>query len=178
MVTFKKTKASRLNIKVNPQRRSLKAILLLFIEPCTAGPRKAKKYVNPDTTKVSVTVNRSPNRIYNNSIEAQDMWREITQLFQPEEVASRMDITRFYTDHKFGSIIDLRSMADTTMHGSGVRFVNTKDGPLPCDRKKALWFEKSEMPRFHNQRFSDEHYGQTVDACAVLTINGPKQHSV
>ena len=136
MVTFKKTKASRLNIKVNPQRRSLKAILLLFIEPCTAGPRKAKKYVNPDTTKVSVTVNRSPNRIYNNSIEAQDMWREISQLFQPKEVASRMDLTRFYTDHKFGSIIDLRSMADTTMHGSGVRFVNTKDGLfLAIERK-------------------------------------------
>lgn len=82
MVTFKKTKASRLNIKMNLQRRSLKAILLLFIEPCTAGPRGAKKYVNPDITKVSVTVNRSPNRIYNNSNEAQDMWREISQLFQ------------------------------------------------------------------------------------------------
>lgn len=47
-----------------------------------------------------------------------------------------MDLTRFYTDHKFGSIIDLRSMADTTMHGCGVRFLNTKDGlSLEIERK-------------------------------------------
>ena len=39
-----------------------------------------------------------------------------------------MNATKFYTDKKFGLLIDLRSMADHAMHGSGTRFVNTKDG--------------------------------------------------
>jgi len=44
---------ARLNIKVNAQRRSLKAILLLFTEPYTAGTRDSEKYVFPDLKKVS-----------------------------------------------------------------------------------------------------------------------------
>ena len=65
-------------------------------------------------------------------------WWEITLFFQLKEVANRMDQTRFYADHKFGLPIDLRSMVDTTMHGSGVRFVNTKDDVfLEIDRKKS-----------------------------------------
>ena len=66
------------------------------------------------------------------------MWWEITLFFQLKDVANRMDHTRFYADHKFGLPIDLRSMVDTTMHGSGVRFVNTKDDVfLEIDRKKS-----------------------------------------
>lgn len=38
-----------------------------------------------------------------------------------------MDLTKFYKEDKFGLFIDLRSMADTKMHGSDVRLVNTKD---------------------------------------------------
>ena len=39
-----------------------------------------------------------------------------------------MDATKFYTGDKFGLFIDLRSMKDGKMHGSGIRLVNTKDG--------------------------------------------------
>ena len=39
-----------------------------------------------------------------------------------------MNLTKYLTDNKFGLFIDLRSMADTTMHGNGQRLVNTKDG--------------------------------------------------
>jgi len=43
---------------------------------------------------------------------------------------------KFYTDNKFGLLIDLRSMADQTMHGSGTRLVNTTDGvQLEIERK-------------------------------------------
>ena len=53
-------------------------------------------------------------------------WK-IILFFQLKDVANRMDHTRFYGDRKFGLLIDLRSMVDKTMHGSGVRLVNTKD---------------------------------------------------
>ena len=48
---------TRLNLRVNPQRLSLKGILLLFISPYTEGNRDSEYYFNPDITKVKVTVN-------------------------------------------------------------------------------------------------------------------------
>ena len=111
----------------NPPRQLLKAILLLFIKPSPAGTRKAEKYMNPDITKVSFTVNGSPNKIYNNGIEAEDMWRELSCFFQQQKLGSTMDLKKFYTGNKFGVLSGLHSMADTAMHGSAVRLVNTND---------------------------------------------------
>ena len=48
VIPIKKGSDARINIKVNPQRRSLKAILLLFTEPYAAGARDSEKYVFPD----------------------------------------------------------------------------------------------------------------------------------
>lgn len=77
-------KDSMLNNRVDPQRRSLKGILLLLIEPYIAGARDSEKYINPDITKVSVTVSGSPNKIYNNGIEAQDRWQEISPVLSSQ----------------------------------------------------------------------------------------------
>ena len=125
----------RLNLKVNPQRRSLKGILLLFIVPYTAGAKDSENYLNPDITKVSVTINSSPNRVYNEGITGIDMWYEVSQFFGTKSKKSgggndrpNMNLTKYLTDNKFGLFIDLRSMVDTTMHGNGQRLVNTKDG--------------------------------------------------
>ena len=76
VITFAKNTDSLLNIKVNPQRRSLKGIILLFEETYTAGARDPEKFVNPDLTKVSVTVNGSPNRLFNSGLEGSDLWHE------------------------------------------------------------------------------------------------------
>ena len=77
----------RLNIRVNPQR-FLKGLLLLFIVPYTAGARDSEHYLNPDITKVSVTVNGSPNRVYNEGITGIDMWREVSRFFEPKKGGS------------------------------------------------------------------------------------------
>ena len=127
--TFAKGTDTRLNLRDNPRRRSLKGILLLFVEPYVAGTRQAETYLNPDLTKVSVTVNGSPNRLYNNGLEGIDVWEEVKRFFlKAENKTQHMNATKFYTENKFGLMIDLRSMADHSMHGSGTRLVNTKDG--------------------------------------------------
>ena len=129
VVMFAKGTDTRLNLRVNPQRRPLKGILLLFVEPYVAGARQAETYLNPDVTKVSVTVNGSPNRLYNNGLEGIDVWEEVKRFFlKAENKTQHMNATKFYTENKFGLMIDLRSMADHSMHGSGTRLVNTKDG--------------------------------------------------
>ena len=122
---------TRLNLRVNPQRRSLKGILLLFINPYAAGARDTEHYFNPDITKVKVTVNGVPNRVYNEGISGSDMWKELTRYFKPQTPAGgrpNMTLAKYLTSNKFGLWIDLRSMADTTMHGNGQRLVNTQDG--------------------------------------------------
>ena len=133
---------TRLNLRINPQRRSLKGILLLFINPFVAGARDSENYFNPDITKVKVAVNGVPNRVYNEGISGTDMWKELTRYFNPHTrtrvhetlthagVYGRpnMTLTKYLNGNKFGLWIDLRSMADTTLHGNGQRLVNTQDG--------------------------------------------------
>ena len=126
---------TRLNLRVNPQRRSLKGILLLFINPFVAGARDTVHYFNPDITKVKVTVKVTgvPNRVYNEGISGTDMWNELTRYFNPRghtpnRGRPNMNLTKYLTGNKFGLFIDLRSMADTTLHGNGQRLVNTQNG--------------------------------------------------
>ena len=135
VVSFAKNTDTRLNIRVNPQSRSLRGILLLFIDPYRAGARDSEKYINPDITKVHVTVNGSPYRVYNEGIDATDIWKEISRFFGTKSKKSvgsydrrNVSLTKYLTGNKFGLLVDLRSIADTTMHGSGQRLVNTKDG--------------------------------------------------
>ena len=120
---------TRINIKVNTQRRPMKGILLLFVEPYTAGTRDLEKYIFPDLKKISVTINGSPNMLYNNGIESRDIWSEVSRFFMKEKYKPQhMTLEKFYTKNKFGLLIDLRSMASQEMHGSGTRLVNSTDG--------------------------------------------------
>ena len=86
---------------------------------------------------MKVTVSGVPNRVYNEGISGSDMWQELTRHFNPHSGGRpNMTLTKYLTDNKFGLWIDLRSMADTTMHGNGQRLVNTQDGvQLEIDRK-------------------------------------------
>ena len=107
-----KGRDTKINITVNSQRRSMKDLLLLFVEPYTGGTRDSEKFVFPDLKKVRVTINGSPNMVYNNGIESQDIWEEVSRFFKKEKhKAQHMTLKKFYTDNKFGLLIDLRSMA-------------------------------------------------------------------
>ena len=117
------------NIKVNSQRRSMKGILFLFVEPYTAGARDSEKYGFPDLEKVHVTINGSPNMVYNNDIESEDAWRQASRFFMKQNhKPQHMTLQKYYAEDKFGLLIDLRSMASQEMHGSGTRLVNSTDG--------------------------------------------------
>ena len=118
-----------LNLRVNPQRRSLKGLLLLFIVPYIAGARDTEHNLNPDITKVSVTVSGILNRVYNEGITGIDMWREVSRFFGTKSGGRpNMNLTKYLTSNKFGLFIDLRSMTDTTLHANGQRLVNIQDG--------------------------------------------------
>ena len=118
-----------LNLTVNPQRRSLKGILLLFINPYTTGSLDTENYFNPNITKVKVSIEGVPSRVYNEGLIGSDMWQEITRHFKPSTKGRpNMTLAKYLTNNKFGLWIDLRSMTDTTMHGNGQRLVNSQNG--------------------------------------------------
>ena len=122
------TSTELINIKVDSQRRSMKGILLLFVEPYNAGTRDSEKYVFPDINEVSVTINSSPNMLYNRGIESRDTWTQVSRFFMKEKhKPQHITLKKFYAENKFGLLIDLRSMASQKMHGSGTRLVNTTD---------------------------------------------------
>ena len=103
---------TRINIKVNAQRRSMKAILLLFVEPYTAGTRDSEKYIFPDLKKISVTINGSPNMLYNNGIESQDIWSEVSRFFMKEKYKPQhMTLEKFYTKKQ------VRAFGRSALHG-------------------------------------------------------------
>ena len=86
MVSFPKGLGTRLNIKVNPQRKSLKGILLLFVEPYAPGARDSEKYFNPDLKKVSVTENGSPNMLYNSASKARTFGRRLAASLSSQKI--------------------------------------------------------------------------------------------
>ena len=63
----------------------MKGILLLFAKGYTAGARDSEKYIFPGINKVSVTINGSPNMLYNNGIESSDAWTQASRFFMKEE---------------------------------------------------------------------------------------------
>jgi len=75
--------------------------------------------------------------LYNEGIVATDLWREARRFFVREKnKTEHMNLKLFLVGDKFGLLVDLRSMADRSMHGSGTRLVNTTDGvQLEIERK-------------------------------------------
>jgi len=75
--------------------------------------------------------------LYNSGIEGTDMWEEACNMFVKEKnKMEHMDMTKFYTGDRLGLVIDMRSMVNREMHGSGMRIVNSTDGvQLEIERK-------------------------------------------
>ena len=68
--------------------------------------------------------------IYNNGIDGKDMWTENSRFFgtKSKGVSPNMNLKKYSADNKFGLLIDLRSMDDTSLHGSGKHLIDTKNG--------------------------------------------------
>ena len=67
--------------------------------------------------------------LYNNGIESRDIWSEVSRFFMKENYKPQhLNLQKFYTDDKFGLLIDLRSMKSQKLHGSGTRIVDSTDG--------------------------------------------------
>ena len=118
---------------------------------------------------MKVTVNGVPNRVYNEGISGRDMWNELTRYFNPHtDGRPNMTLAKYLASNKFGLWIDLRSMADTTMHGNGQRLVNTQDGVQLEIERTASRLGHHQLPHLHRLRLADEHHEPAAGIGAVL----------
>ena len=128
MITVKKEGDPIINESINVPHHSMKGLLLLLSEPHAGGARDSKKFFNPGIKSVKVNVNGVPNKVYSQGMKGLDLWGEVYRHFRKnDESIMQIDTTDFYTGDMFGLFIDLRSMGDNTLHGSGLRLMNTKD---------------------------------------------------
>ena len=95
--------------------------------------KRKEKTFNPNITEVKVIVSGIPNKNYSQGMKIGDMWEEVFRRSGKEN--SAMNAIHSYTGNRFNPFIDLRSVNDNDRHGSGLRFVNTKEGvQLAIDR--------------------------------------------
>ena len=132
--TFAADTTTIINETVDIPRHSLKGLLLLFYQKYTAGTRKTEETFYPGVKDVKVTVNGVPNKIFSQGIKNSDFWDEMYRKFGKRD--SSITPTEFYTK-KFGLFIDLRSMKDNDIVGSGLNLKSSKEGvQLELNRNK------------------------------------------
>ena len=117
------TSSTREVIDVNIPRRSMKAIVLFFTKKNSGD---SEEFVFPELTKVSVTVGGNPSDIYSEGLKRHDMYREASRFFGGPKYVFRRE---FYTD-KFTCVIDVRTVDDESVSGSGRKLIGTQAGIL------------------------------------------------
>ena len=65
------------NININTPARSMKGLLLLFVDPAAAFERDTEAFYNPQITKVEVTIEGVPNELYAQGLRAYQQWDEV-----------------------------------------------------------------------------------------------------
>ena len=78
---------SVINQTIHSPRRSIKEILLLIVEPYTAGVCLSQKFFNPDITSIKVAIDGTPNRVLSQGLLPFDILDETKRYFMPADAS-------------------------------------------------------------------------------------------
>ena len=124
----------------NTPARSMKGILLLFVDPAAAFQRDTEAFYNPKITKVEVTIEGVPNELYAQGLRAYQQWYEARKFHSSGSkrhpmigvVAKDLALADVslpeYLTTKYALWLDLRSSDDDQLHGTGRRIENASEG--------------------------------------------------
>ena len=120
------------NISMAPQAKSMKGILILFIDPADGGAayaRDTEKFYNPKITKVSTTLDGNPNQLFASGMKPHQHFNEIRKHFADGKHRTLASLSKEleladvslpdYLTTKYGLWLDMRTTIDDTLHGSG-----------------------------------------------------------
>ena len=128
------------SVDINSPSKSLKGVLLILTKErsATKFSRDTEEFFNPKITKVEVTVEGVPNKLYAQNMEYRHQYDEIMKHFaegrlkeagaiQKDLQLHNVNIASYYTD-KYALWLDFRTIDDNRLHGSGRRLENTSEG--------------------------------------------------
>ena len=120
------------NIAMAPQAKSMKGILILFIDPADGGApyqRDTEKFYNPLIKNVEITLDGNPNQLFASGMRPHQQFNEIKKLFADGKhrtnthVAKELELADVslpdYLTTKYGLWLDMRTTDDDSLHGSG-----------------------------------------------------------
>ena len=88
--------------------------------------------MNPAIKNLKITIEGIGNQIFPQPMRMLDQYPECKKFFMDEAMKKtdlcNMNLEKYYTNNNFGLWIDLRTTEDNTLHGSGRKLNNTKDG--------------------------------------------------
>ena len=127
-----------LNINVNVPAKSMKGILILFKVPQDEFDNKTEEFHNPKISSVEMIIEGVPNQLYSQKMLGYNLWDEIQKLpaVKRDPLANAickdlsltdMDMSKYLTD-KFALWLDMRTIDDDVLHGSGRKVENASDG--------------------------------------------------
>ena len=101
----------------------MRGIVLL----CLPGnPTDSEEFYNAEAQKVKVTIKGNPNSVYSQGLARSEIYNEAKRFFgtMSDTCNDNLPTRDFYKD-KYAIIIDLRTVDDETVVGSGRRLVGT-----------------------------------------------------
>ena len=106
--------------------------MFLFIENKGDGKRDSELFSNPKIENLKITIEGISNQIFAQNMRMLDQFPECTKYFLTEKMkditVSNVGVEKYYARNNFGLWIDLRTTEDNSLHGSGRKLQNTKDG--------------------------------------------------
>lgn len=127
----KNKEQSSWNIAVDTPARSLRGILLLFVEPAVAFQKNTEEFYNPKITNVVIEVDGVPNQLFSAGMKPYQQWQEVRKFFAggfkqtPETAAVLKDLDLAdvtlaqYLTTKYCLWLDFRSTDADGLHGTG-----------------------------------------------------------
>ena len=125
------------NINLNVPARSMKGILMIFEDPERTS---TETFYNSKIEKVEMTIEGVPNQLYSQGMRAYQQWDEINKFFaltskrnkETDKIAKELYFTNItlekYLTDNYALWLDLRTVDDNTLHGSGRRVENASEG--------------------------------------------------
>ena len=106
----------------------MKAVVLLFRNKTVTD---SEQFVYPNITDVKISVEGVPNSIYSQGMPKRRFFEEAFRIFHCgySDCDSVMSIEKFYKD-SFALCVDLRTLDDNFVYGTGKKLVNTQSGLL------------------------------------------------
>ena len=116
-----------INETINLPRKSMRAIVMLFTKKVPLG---SEEFIYPNVESMKITIEGVPNSIYSQGIPMSRFYEEACRLFGTHGKNERALTSREFYKNQFALVVDIRTLNDSNVTGTGRKLVNTQSGIL------------------------------------------------